>query len=335
MIQLSQSNLQACKPGLEGTPVVVPSSGQILSGIYLFSLIVALSWAYWPTFVELDRRWTAEPLYSHGYLIPFIALGLLWWRRDKLHTADLRASAWGIPLVLLGTGIRFTGDYFFLSAPERFSLLPILIGLCLALAGWQALRWAWPAIAYLLFMLPLPGRAPEMLANPLQRIATLASTNVLQTLGFAAQSEGNVIILSHVELGVVEACSGTRMLIVFCAIATAVAIVIKRSLLQRIIIVLSAVPLALLCNVTRIVLTGVLYEMVSDKAAELLFHDLAGLFMCLLASALLWIELQFLSRLFVPTQGDRPKPMALGQTDLRQRPTLSSPALARPDGSSG
>ena len=70
-------------------------------------------------------------------------------------------------------------------------------------------------------MLPLPGRFPEMLASTLQSLATLASTNVLQTLGFPAQSEGNVIILSQVELGVVEACSGIRMLVVFCAISTA------------------------------------------------------------------------------------------------------------------
>ena len=62
--------------------------------------------------------------------------------------------------------------------------------------------------------------------------------------------------------------------------------------------------LRLVCNVTRIVLTGVLYEPVSDNAAEFLFHDMAGLFMCILGSGLLWMELQLLRRLFVPVNFD-------------------------------
>jgi exosortase len=288
--------------------------------VSLSCLTLALGWAYWPTFVELDRRWTTEPLYSHGYLIPVIALALLWWRRAYFQPANMRASAWGIPFIILGMAMRLTGDYFYLFAPERFSLLPVLIGVCLVLAGWQGFRWAWPAIAYLIFMLPLPGRLPVMLGNSLQGIATSWSTNVLQTLGFAAQAEGNIIVLNHVELGVVEACSGIRMLVVFCAIATAIALVIPRSLPQRIVIVLSAIPLSLICNVTRIVLTGVLYELFSEKAAELLFHDLAGLFMCLLASALLWLELLFLSRLFVPVRIDQSlaKQLVLGHAGLAE-----------------
>jgi exosortase len=272
--------------------------------ILLIAIGLTIGWAYWPTFVELDRRWATEQLYSHGYLIPIIALVILWTRRDILRTGGMEPSALGIPFILLGAGMRLAGDYSYISAPERFSLLPVLIGTSLVLGGRTALRWSWPAIAYLLFMLPLPGRLPVMLASSLQRLATAASTNVLETLGFPAQSEGNIIILSQIELGVVEACSGIRMLIVFCAISTAVAMIIDRSLLQRILIVLTAIPLALVCNISRIVLTGVLYESVSSQAAEFLFHDMAGVFMCIMAAGLLWFELQFLPRLFVPINPD-------------------------------
>jgi exosortase len=301
---------------------------RLLPAFTVLGVIIAALWAHWPTLAELDRRWTREPLYSHGYLIPVIAVGLLWWRRDKFRATGMQASAWGIPFLLLATAMRLTGDYFYLFATDRFSMLLVSIGVCLVLGGWQALRWAWPAIAYLLFMLPLPGRFTELLANSLQRVAVLASTNVLQTLGFPAQVEGNVIILSQVELGVVEACSGIRMLVVFCAIATAVALVIPRSWPQRLLIILSAIPTALVCNISRIVLTGVLYEMVSDKAAELLFHDLAGLFMALVASGLLWIELHFLSRLFVPAHPDESfaKELLLGRTEGSHTPASPSPS---------
>ncbi len=298
----------------------------LVMGLLLAVLALAMGWAYRPTFVELDRRWTTEPLYSHGYIIPIVALVILWTRRAVIQTAETQPSAWGIPFILLGAAMRLGGDYFYMTAPDRFSLLPILIGICLVLGGRQSLRWAWPAIAYLLFMLPLPGRFPDMLSSSLQSLATSASTNVLQTLGFPAQSEGNIIILSQVELGVVEACSGIRMLVVFCAISTAVAIIIPRSLPQRILILLNAIPLALVCNVSRIVLTGVLYETVSDKAAELLFHDMAGLFMCILAAILLWIELQILSRLFVPVNFDRPELLDRRQKELQRPPMAASTA---------
>jgi exosortase len=296
---------------------------QLMMSFLLAIIAIVIGWAYLPTFVELDRRWTTEPLYSHGYIIPIMALIILWVRRAMFRPAEMEASAWGIPFILLGGAMRLGGDFYYVSAPERFSLLPMLVGISLVLGGRQALRWTWPAIAYLLFMLPLPGRFPEILASSLQSIATLASTNVLQTLGLPAQAEGNVIIMSRVELGVVEACSGIRMLVVFCAISTAAAIVLPRSLPQRILIVLSSIPLALVCNITRIVLTGVLYELVSANAAEFLFHDLAGVFMCLLGAGLLWVELQILSRLFVPVKfdlNDRPE----SKQNKARRPRLAA-----------
>jgi exosortase len=295
----------------------------LVMGFLLAVIVVAIGWAYQPTFVELDRRWATEPLYSHGYIIPFLALIILWVRRSMFRPAEMKASALGIPFILLGGVMRLGGDYYYVSAPERFSLLPILVGVALVLGGRQALRWSWPAIAYLLFMLPLPGRFPQVLASSLQSLATVASTNVLQTLGLPAQAEGNVIIMSHVELGVVEACSGIRMLVVFCAISTAAAIVLPRSLPQRILIVLSSIPLALVCNVTRIVLTGVLYELVSASAAEFLFHDMAGVFMCLIGAGLLWVELWILSRLFIPVKLDVSDRLNSTQNKVR-RPRLAA-----------
>ena len=199
----------------------------------------------------------------------------------------------------MGVALYLVGDCFYFTWLEQISLLPMLAAICVAVGGWPALRWAWPAIVFLLFMIPLPARVDSLLANPLQRVSTLASTNALQTLGFFAQAEGNVILLSETELGVVEACSGLRMLIVFFAASTAVAIVQPRSLLQRILIVLSAIPIALFANVLRITLTGVLHETVGSKAANVVFHDLAGWFMIPIALALLALELWFLGRLFI------------------------------------
>jgi len=148
-------------------------------------------------------------------------------------------------------------------------------------------------------MLPLPFRLEGAMAYPLQRVATKVSTYALQTLGFPALAEGNVIHLEDHEIGVVEACSGLSMLFTFIAMATGVVLVIRRPWLDKLLIVASAIPISLLVNMIRITVTGVLHEMVGSRLANLVFHDLAGWLMMPMALGLLWLELDLLSRLLV------------------------------------
>jgi exosortase len=150
----------------------------------------------------------------------------------------------------------------------------------------------------LFFMLPLPFRLGMMMAPTLQRLATLASTYTLQTLGFPAISEGNIIMLNESRIGVVEACGGLSMLIVFFALATAVALMVERDLKQKLLIVASAVPIAIVANVARITATALLQEWAGRGVADF-FHDLAGWFMMPVALALLWLELRLLARVLI------------------------------------
>jgi exosortase len=263
------------------------------------ALIATALWAWWPVLAQMGQRWWSDPEYSHGYLVPFFAGGLLWMRRAMLEDIRPRPSAWALAFLALGVALRLGGTYFYYTWLDQLSLLPILAAICLAVGGIGALHWAWPGVAFLLFMIPLPARLETLLAQPLQRAATLASTNILQTLGFFAQSEGSVILLTEAELGVVEACSGLRMMMVFFAISTGLVVVIHRSMRQKIILIASAVPIALLCNILRITLTGILHETVGHKIADVVFHDLAGLLMIPLALAALAAVLKLLSHLFV------------------------------------
>jgi exosortase len=137
----------------------------------------------------------------------------------------------------------------------------------------------------------------------MQRVATVISTNILQTLGFFAQADGTVIILSEVELGIVEACSGLRMLIAFAAMSVGIALVTDRPVWQRVVLLLGALPVALVCNVARIVVTAVMHETAGKELADLVFHDLAGWLMMPAGLALLWLELAFMDRLIVPPEG--------------------------------
>jgi len=256
-------------------------------------------WSYWTTLGEAAERWSIDPQYSHGYLVPAFAALLLWLRRGRLAGGPARANGWGWPLLAAAIVLRFVGSYYHFVWFDAVSLLPCLGALCLLLGGTRAWRWACPAIAFLFFMIPLPYQAAVAMAGPLQHIATTASTYLLQTLGMPAVAEGNVILLNEASLGIVEACSGLRMLVVFFALSTAVTLVARRPFWERIFLVFSAIPIALFTNIVRITATGVAYETVGGEAGQFIFHDLAGWLMMPLALSLLGIELKFLTHLFI------------------------------------
>jgi exosortase len=270
-----------------------------------------LIWSYWTTGEELARVWSHDPTYSHGWVVVAFAAALLWLRRDLLRGPADTPSAWGLAFLLLAALARLSGALFHLVWVERVSLLPALAGLCLLVGGWKTLRWAWLAIAYLLFMIPLPGTIGEAMTYPLRRVATTSSTYALQVLGVPAVADGNVILLEDHELGVIDACSGLRMLVVFFALATMVALLVRRLLIIRLLLVASAIPIALVVNVARITLTGVLSETVSAEVAQKVYHELAGWLMMALALGLLWVELQVLTRLLLPQPDTTPNPPAL------------------------
>ncbi len=255
---------------------------------------IALVWAFWPALAAIAGRWSTDAQYSHGYLVPLFALYLLWARRTKADWEKFRPSAYGLLLVLAGLALRFAGIYLYIDWLTAAALVPCLAGLFVLGGGWPALRWAWPAVAFLVFMVPLPYRVEVAMALPLQRVATAASTYALQTLGFLAFAEGNVIRMGTVRIGVVEACSGLSMLLIFFALSTAVVLVVRCPWYEKVLILASAVPIAIASNVIRITVTGILHKTVGAHIADLVFHDLAGWLMMPLGLGFLWCELRLL-----------------------------------------
>jgi exosortase len=244
------------------------------------------------------------------------SLALFWMRREQFLGETFRPSTWGLAFIALGAAIQLVGGFYRVQSIEGFSLLAYLAGLVLLLGGWPAFQWSWPAILFLVFMIPLPWRLEQALGPPLQYVATLSSTFVLQTLGFMAFSEGNVIQVNEARIGVVEACSGLSMLITFIALSTGMALVIKRPLLDKIVLVLSAIPVALVANIARITLTGILHETVSSKAADAFYHDLAGWVMIPFALLLYWCVIWIFSHILIDVE-EAPVLVGVPSSDAR------------------
>ncbi|MFQ5731047.1 MAG: exosortase/archaeosortase family protein [Planctomycetaceae bacterium] len=330
-------------------------------------------------------EWERKPEYSHGYLVPFIGLALLWYRfpllkmgrpgrhpigvallvagtlamfvapavlvrewgflfagvaiagvagilrPSELDVDRLHPTWWGLPFLVLGVGVRLIGAHFYLDVVDHLSLIPCVIGLVLLIGGRVAIRWSWPAILFLVFMVPLPYTLETMLRGPLRKVGTVASTFLMQTVGLPAFADGHrheVLVGGMTQrIGVSEACSGLSMLMIFFALATAVAVVIRRPLWEKAILLSSAAPIALVSNVLRITVTGLMLYALKDSHldfavgsfvlldisgtdfAHSFFHDWAGWLMMPLALGFLWFELAILRRL-VLVEDD--VPLALG-----------------------
>lgn len=261
-------------------------------------LILAASiWAYWPTWVLLVSAWNREPDYSHGYFVIPLALYFLWARRHMLPGWRPQFGWPGLVLIIASIALRYAGARYYVDAIDAWSLVLWTAGVVWLIGGWRIVRWSWPSIVFLLFMIPLPWRAERLVSHPLQRVATKLSTWMLQCCGQSAIAEGNTIWLSNTRLEVEQACSGLRIFVAIVALAFVYLVLVRRSWWQRLLLVAGILPIALVANATRIVATGLLGQYVSDEAAHKFTHDLSGWIMIPYAAALFALLLSYMGRL--------------------------------------
>ncbi|MFQ5494904.1 MAG: exosortase/archaeosortase family protein [Phycisphaerae bacterium] len=255
-------------------------------------------WSYWPVLVNLMSDWRNNDDYSVGQLVPFAALYLLWQERRHLRDTRLRPCWWGLGMLLFAELARAFGLVFMYESAERYALVLTVCGLVLLLTGRDVFKRVGWILLFLFLMVPLPGRVHNMISGPLQGMATSGAVVLLELLGVTVAREGHVIVLNgDVPLAVAEACSGLRMLTAFIVVAAVLAYVINRPRWQKATIVFSSIPVAIVCNLVRLVATALLYLATSSETAERFFHDFAGLSMMPLAVLMLVGELWVLSRL--------------------------------------
>ena len=296
-VDLDESLLRGCKRRLREFLVELRRPEAMTAWASIAALCGMLVYSYWPGLMNAKSSWD-NPQYSHGWIVPLFAAALLFWWRQPVAPVTVMARLAGIGLLVVTFALRLWCASYRIVTIDMYTFVPALAGIFLLVGGWQMFRWAWAPIAFLIFMYPLPDEATRYLLGPLQTLATMVSTYALQTLGLDAYREGNQIILGDMHLGVVDACSGLRMLTIFGALSVALVLLGNREWWENVIILASAVPIALIVNSTRITVTGVMYT-INPEIAEKIFHDWAGYFMMPLALAMLFLEQQLLANLVV------------------------------------
>jgi exosortase len=260
-----------------------------------FPIIVAIAFAYATVLAKLSHDWWSDENYSHGLLIPFIIGYILWAGRDKFASAHTNASVWlggaavAIALLALWAGVAGAELYI-----QRMSLVLLLAGVVVYFWGLQLFKLILIPLFLLILAIPIPAIIFNKIAFPLQLFASRCAVWSMQMLGIPVLRQGNVIELKPLnsfatkKLEVVEACSGIRSLMTLITLAVVFAYFTHPSsdpdhpktrrygILRAVIIVVSAVPIAILTNALRVSGTGVLAHYYGTQVADGFFHSFSG-----------------------------------------------------------
>lgn len=245
----------------------------------------------------LIHIWDSREEYSFGYLIPAIALFLIWQRKDLLERVEFESSWIGLMVVLAGLLLFVIGELSTLQLIVQYSLVVVLLGLALALMGWRAFKIVAIPITFLFFMIPLPQFLLQELSAKLQLLSSQIGVAVIRLFDISVHLEGNVIDLGGYSLQVVEACSGLRYLFPLMALGFMVAYFFHAPLWKRAVVFISTIPITVLMNSFRIGAIGVMVEHWGIEMAEGFLHDFEGWVIFMACLGVLLVEMWMLVRI--------------------------------------
>lgn len=263
-------------------------------------LAAAVAFAYWGVLARLGRFWWEDENYSHGLLIPFIIGYIIWAERGRLASFEKRPRvAWGVAGVVAALLALWAGTAGAELFVQRMSLVFLLAGLCIYFRGWRLLRAVAVPLLLLALAIPVPAIVFNKVAFPLQLFASQCAVWVMRLVNIPVLREGNIIELYPLgstttkRLEVVEACSGIRSLMTLVTLAVVFAYFTSPSdksgagvnsdgrrsryaLWRAVLIVIAAVPIAIITNAARVSGTGVLARYYGTQVADGFFHEFSG-----------------------------------------------------------
>ncbi len=256
----------------------------VRTGVILICLVLL----YGSVMKELVKDWILLPDFSHGFLIPIVALYLVYERRKELSALSLAGHWTGLGLTLLGIVLLLLGNLATEYFTMRFSFIVVLGGLILFLLGKEVCKTILFPLIFLILMIPLPSILMDRITFPMQLFASKVAAWSLGLIGIPVLREGNIIQLPNSSLEVAEACSGIRSLLSLLALSVIFAYFSQKTTWRRILLVLSTFPIAIFINVVRVTGTGILVNRYGNAAIEGFLHGFSGWILFLVAFACLF-----------------------------------------------
>jgi exosortase len=207
---------------------------------------------------------------QHGMLIPFVVLVLVWWKRRELVAQPLALWWPGLGLVAAGLFLHLAG---FVTEQPRASVMGFFLGLYGLMGVAWGPRWL-RAVFFPYFLLAFCVPVGE-LAIPLTlplRILVATIVAWISHFGLAPDiiREGTQLFdAQHTyRYEVAPACSGIRSVVAMLALTIIYGHLCLKPVWKRLLLVASAIPLAVLGNVVRLCLTIMVAEMFGQDAGK-------------------------------------------------------------------
>ena len=280
-------------------------------GVHTYIKIAVLAAAIYGVFhveiYSIVSKWVTDSSWSHGFIIPLFSLYFINQQKKELLLIKAKTNWLGLAFLLcclvffVLVTYRYKFGYF-----KSITVIPTIGSIVLFIGGWRLVKYLWLPVVYLIFAIPLPNEVYERMTIPLRQLAAMISSQILSLVsGLEATSVGVMIdvvykgVRLEPALDVAEACSGMRLLMAFFALGVAMAYLHYRPIWQRLVLLASTLPIAILCNIVRVTITGFIYILWDPKYAQGVYHDTLGLLMLPLAFGLYGLLAWFMANLTV------------------------------------
>lgn len=249
-----------------------------------YGALLALSFA--SVVGSMVDQWQSDEDMGHGFFVPVIAAYVVWERRSEWLQQANPYNLWGLALVAWGAvqlWIGLLGAEVFL---QRSALLFSLAGLTVFFGSRKAMKPLVFPLLLLIFMVPIPGILYKQITFPLQLFSSRIAEIVLEMAGFIVVREGNILELAGQQISVVEACSGLRALHSLLFFSLAYAYLFDPRAWVKWLLLGLTVPVAILANSGRIVVTGILGKY-NEELATGIYHTVSGWLLFMISILLL------------------------------------------------
>ena len=243
--------------------------------ITLVSIILLISLLYSRTFTWLIESWMNDPYYSHGFLVPLISGYVIYKKQATIGDVGREPSNIGLLFLIPGLLMHGIGQFWTIKFLSGFSLIVVIIGLVLLIYGSEVMKTVLFPVLFLTFMVPIPPSF--MFSFELQTFSSIFATHLVNLFGIGAINAGSEIYLESCSFVVGAPCSGLRSIISLLSLATIYSYILEGNILARVLVVLSAIPIAIFANILRISSILVVADIYGSDTAMSFFHNFSGL----------------------------------------------------------
>ena len=246
-------------------------------------LAVAATYRVWAEIALIAYRDSQQ---SHIFLVPIVVAWLVWVRHERFAQCRRKGTLLGPLVVIAGWLMMLGGPHYQIEAAVHLGAVLVVTGCLLAVLGWEVLQKYLPAFIALAFLVPVPGIIRQKMGLPIQIFTANGTYAMFDLLGIPVERAGYVLSINGVQVSIVRAINGMKMVCALGIVSYAFAFGTPlRGYVRALILLLFPVS-AVACNVGRMVPTVWLYGYGPKPLANLVAAT-SGWVMVLLAFGLL------------------------------------------------